>query len=349
MQLTVTARDGSGNIVTGRPTVWTSGNPAVATIDANGLATAVGTGSALMSVMVEGVRGTANLTVVEIPIASITLSPSTASVAAGASITLAATPVDAKGNALTGRTLTWSSSNSSVATVSQTGIVSGVTAGSATITVSGASAGQSPPVTQTATLTVTLANTQGPQRIVLSPLSGTLHVGALYARRVSAQVFDASGALMPNEIVTWTTSDPRLVVVPGSQTSNATIGAAGTPAGGLLLIASAGSVSPVSDTISITSDLVPIDRVIATPLIITISNTATQQLTATALDSASNVIGTANGNPLGGRAPVWKSLDTRLVTVDTNGLATGGPQRGLTRIEVYVDGVGPAIIAVIVI
>ena len=347
LQLTVTARDGNGNIVTGRPTVWTSGNPAVATIDANGLATAVGAGSTQLTVAVEGVRATANLTVTEIPIASITLTPTTASVTAGTSITLAATPVDAKGNPLTGRTLSWSSSNSAVATVSQSGVVSGVTAGSATITVSGASAGQSPPVSQSAKLTVTAPNVQGPQRIVITPLNGTLHVGSAYARRVSAQVFDASGAVMPNETVTWTTSDPRLVVVPGSQTSNATIGAGGTPTGGLLLIASAGSVSPVADTISITSDLVPVARVIATPLILTITHKATQQLTATAYDSASNVIGTANGNPLGGRVPVWTSYDTKLVTVDSKGVATGGPQSGFTRIEAYIDKVGPATIVVI--
>ncbi len=347
LQLTVTARDGNGTIVTGRPTVWATSNPSVATIDQNGLATAVGAGSTALTVTVEGVRATANLTVTEVPIASISLTPSTASITAGASITLAASPLDAKGNPLTGRTLTWSSSNSSVATVSQSGVVSGVTAGSATITVSGASAGQSPPVSQSATLTVTVANTQGPQRIAISPINGTLHVGSLYARRVSAQVFDASGAVMPNEAVTWTTSDPRLVVVPGSQSSNATIGAGGTPTGGLLLIASAGSVSPVADTISITSDLVPIARVTAAPLILTITHKATQQLTATAYDSSSNIIGTANGNPLGGRVPVWTSYDTKVVTIDSKGVATGGPQAGITRIEAYIDKVGPGTILVI--
>lgn len=347
VQLAVTARDGSGAIVTGRPTVWTTGNPSVATVDANGLATGVAAGSTSLTVSVEGVRATANVTVTEIPIASITLNPTTASVTAGATVTLAATPLDAKGNALAGRTLTWSSSNSAVATVSQSGVVSGVTAGSATITVSGASAGQSPPVTKSATLTVTAPTVQGPQRIVISPLSGTLHVGAAYARRVSAQVFDAAGAPMPNEAVTWTTSDPRLVVVPGSPSTGATIGATGTPTGGLLLIASAGSTSPVADTIAITSDLVPVARVIATPLILTILHKATQQLTATAFDSASNIIGTTSGNPLGGRVPVWTSFDTKLVTIDSAGVATGGPQSGITRIEAYIDKVGPGTILVI--
>src|SRR5205814_4107300 len=38
------------------------------------------------------------------------------------------------GNVLTGRTISWTSSNAAVATVSGTGLVSGVAAGSATIT-----------------------------------------------------------------------------------------------------------------------------------------------------------------------------------------------------------------------
>src|SRR5213079_1687758 len=58
-------------------------------------------------------------------------------------------PKDASGNALTGRTITWSSSDNSVATVSSSGLVSGVVAGSATITAT--SEGQS----GTAAITVT--------------------------------------------------------------------------------------------------------------------------------------------------------------------------------------------------
>src|SRR5690348_17497525 len=52
----------------------------------------------------------------------------------GQSLALTATPRDAKGNALTGRTTTWTSSIVSVGTVSTTGTVSGVAVGSATIT-----------------------------------------------------------------------------------------------------------------------------------------------------------------------------------------------------------------------
>jgi hypothetical protein len=51
----------------------------------------------------------------------------------GATMTLTATPRDAGGNALTGRVVNWSSSNASMASVAN-GVVTGVSAGTATIT-----------------------------------------------------------------------------------------------------------------------------------------------------------------------------------------------------------------------
>src|SRR6185312_12822843 len=91
-------------------------------------------GSATITATSEGKSGTAAITVTSVPVASVTVSPATASVAAGQTVQLTATPKDANGNPLTGRVVTWSSSNTSVATVNGSGLVSGVVAGTATIT-----------------------------------------------------------------------------------------------------------------------------------------------------------------------------------------------------------------------
>src|SRR5437773_1679333 len=82
----------------------------------------------------EGKSGTAALTVTTVPVASVTVSPATASVPAGQTMQLAATPKDANGNSLSGRTISWSSGSTAVATVSASGLVTGVAAGAATIT-----------------------------------------------------------------------------------------------------------------------------------------------------------------------------------------------------------------------
>ncbi|PYO39887.1 MAG: Ig domain-containing protein, partial [Gemmatimonadetes bacterium] len=58
----------------------------------------------------------------------------TASVMVGQAAQFTAIPKDANGFALAGRVVTWSSNNTTVATVNASGLVTGVAVGSATIT-----------------------------------------------------------------------------------------------------------------------------------------------------------------------------------------------------------------------
>src|SRR5207244_7419882 len=83
----------------------------------------------------EGQSGTATVTVVSnAPVASVTVTPATASVAVGQTVRLTATLRDANGNVLSGRTVLWTSDNAVAATVDGNGLVSGVSAGPAVIT-----------------------------------------------------------------------------------------------------------------------------------------------------------------------------------------------------------------------
>ena len=68
-----------------------------------------------------------------VSVATVDVTPATAEVVAGHSAKLSATPRDAAGNALAGRAVSWSSSNANIASVDNTGMVSGVAAGNATI------------------------------------------------------------------------------------------------------------------------------------------------------------------------------------------------------------------------
>src|SRR5207302_1936985 len=81
-----------------------------------------------------GKSGTSAMAVANVTIASVTVSPAAASLFVGQTVQLAATPKDSAGNPLTGQTIVWSSSDSTVATVSGSGLVTGVSIGSATIT-----------------------------------------------------------------------------------------------------------------------------------------------------------------------------------------------------------------------
>src|SRR6266705_5403229 len=77
---------------------------------------------------------TATVAVTLPPVASVSVSPASASVLLTQTVQLTAPTLDSTGTVLTGRTVTWSSSITGVATVNGNGLVAGVATGSATIT-----------------------------------------------------------------------------------------------------------------------------------------------------------------------------------------------------------------------
>src|SRR5207245_6839261 len=117
-QRSATPKDGNGAALTGRVVTWASGNTAVATVSASGLVTGVAAGSATITATSEGINGTSAITVANVPVASVTVSPAATSLLVGATQQLSATPKDVNGVALTGRVVTWASSNAAVVTVS---------------------------------------------------------------------------------------------------------------------------------------------------------------------------------------------------------------------------------------
>jgi hypothetical protein len=133
-QATVTARDRNGGTLPGRTvSSFNSSNTQVATVSSSGVVTAVGQGTTTISATVEGVTGTSStLTVSPAPVATVTVAPAVASLAPGGTLQLIPTLRDAGGNVLAGRVVTWSSSNSADASVSNAGLVTAVTPGSVT-------------------------------------------------------------------------------------------------------------------------------------------------------------------------------------------------------------------------
>lgn len=148
-QMTATVAAGAG---VSTAVTWTSSAPAVATVSATGVVTALTLGTTTIratSVANTTVSGTTVVTVASPTVRAVTLSPTTTTVAQGNTRTITAT-VDADAGA--NSALTWTSSSAGVATVSATGVITGVTPGSATIT---ATSVLVPAVTATVTVTVT--------------------------------------------------------------------------------------------------------------------------------------------------------------------------------------------------
>src|SRR5207244_1011846 len=137
-QLAAAPKDADGTALSGRAVTWATSKGTVGTASArgsaSGLVTGVAAGSATITATSEGQSGTATVTVTNVPVASVTVSPAAVSLTVGQTMQLAAGTKDAAGNVLTGRTVTWTTSKSTVATVLATGLVTGVAAGTATIT-----------------------------------------------------------------------------------------------------------------------------------------------------------------------------------------------------------------------
>jgi hypothetical protein len=134
LQLTATLRDDEGNVLTGRTVVWTTGSAAVARVTSGGLVQGVATGQVTITATSEGRTGTAAITVILAPVATVTVTPSAATLQTGSTLQLLATLRDASGNVLTGRTVSWSTNRSRVARVNSSGLVTAASTGSATIT-----------------------------------------------------------------------------------------------------------------------------------------------------------------------------------------------------------------------
>lgn len=117
-QLTATAYDAGLEVLTGRGIIWSTNNAAVATVDANGLVTAKAGGAAVITATSEGKSDVCQLTVDALPVATITIAAGATSIAQNATTTLVATTKDANGNVVTGRQITWQTSDANVAALS---------------------------------------------------------------------------------------------------------------------------------------------------------------------------------------------------------------------------------------
>ena len=298
-QLTAVTRDSAGNILTGRSITWSSSASGVATVSATGLVTGVAAGSATITATSEGKSGTAAVTVTvpsPAPVATVTVTPTPTSVLAGATVQLTATLKDSAGNVLVGRTITWTSSATGVATVSTSGLVTGVTGGTATITATSESKSGTALVTVTVPIPVAT--------VTVTPNPSGVRVGGTL--QLTAVTKDSAGNVLTGRTITWTSS------ATGVATVSATGRVTGVSAGSATITATSEGQDGTS---ALTVTLVPVATVTVTPNPTSIFVGGTAQLIATLRDSA--------GNMLTGRSVTWTSGATGVATVSVAGLVSG--------------------------
>jgi len=338
VQFAAATTDSVGAVLSGRPVTWASSNPAVAVVSASGLVGGVAAGTATITATSEGKRGMATVTVTTLPpppppppapVASVTLSPASAGVTVGQAVQLTATLRDTSGNVLMGRTVAWATSAGGVATVSASGLVTGVGAGTAMITAT------SEATTGAAQVTVAAAATQ-PGAVSDLAVAGTTSSAATLA---FTEVDDGTGQpakyevrWTPGTTLSWgsaanvangSCATPIAGTTIGAKRTCTVLGLAAGTAYAFELVAYRGTLGQgptfggLSNVVTTTTaaSSAPVAVVTVNPATASVGVGQPVQFTATLRDAA--------GNGLSGRMVSWSSGAVAVATVSGTGLVTG--------------------------
>jgi uncharacterized protein YjdB len=215
-----TPKDASGNTLSSQTVTWSSSSTSVATVNSSGVITAVGEGTAVISATAGQKSGQVSITVTKPAVATVTMSAASATLLVGVidsttlgTTTLTATPKDASGHVLTGRTVAWVSATPAAATVSSNGVVKGVASGSSNVsaTIEG----------QTGTVPITVVKPPVTQVSVV-PQNAAVAVGASIDLAVS--LLDAQGHQLTNRIIAAINNSPSIMTVAGGHITGVAAG-----------------------------------------------------------------------------------------------------------------------------
>lgn len=300
---------------------WESKNTWVATVDESGNVTAKNPGEATITVTAAdngGAQATCKVTVTErtapvIKVTQIQLSQTRASLNEGKELQLTATVLPANA---TNQSLTWSSSVEGVATVDPTGKVTAIKAGTTVIT---ATAKDDSGISASCTVQVTVPTVKV-TGITLNKTTASVVKGKTVALTATVTPDTAT-----DKTIKWTTSNKNVATV--STDGVVTAVAAGTAT----ITATAADDSGVKATckITVTNPVVKVTKVTLNKTTASVVKGKTLTLTATVTPTnATN------------KKVTWKSSNTKIATVDSNGKVTAKAAGTATITCTAADGSG---------
>ena len=218
--LTVALTDKDGQTVAGRSVVFSSSNPAIATVNSSGVVVGVTVGSVTITgqALLDQVAGSAAVTVVQVPVTNVSISPAGAhTVFQGLTLQLSATTRDANGAILNNRPVNWTTSNPAIATVGSNGLVTGVGLGGAQITA------ESEGVTSSVQVTV---SPRPVATVELTPNPASVKMGT--AVQMSLDLRDSNGNQLTTagRTVVWDSSNKPVATVQDGVVNGVALGSA---------------------------------------------------------------------------------------------------------------------------
>ena len=292
---------------------WSSKNPNIATVDESGMVTGVKKGTAsIVATAADGskVTGTVMITVTQ-PVTSINITQADIPVVVGRTAQAKIQVLPAEAN---DKTVTWSTSDTSIATV-RNGQITGVKAGICTVT---CTSNSNPEVSATATVTVSQLVTKIVN--VNDPSELTLKTGESGQLKWSVQPDDAT-----NKGLTFKSQAPKVATVD----ANGVVTAVGR--GVATITATAQDASKRQGNIKVTV-IQPVTGV-----------SMQRDLYYVQRGGASNVRAVVQPKNANNQKVIWSSADDRIASVRSNGTITGlvsGITSGMTTVYAYTDDGG---------
>lgn len=300
-QLELDIRDQSGGVIDPEDVTieFTSSSATVATVSETGVVTPVGVGSAVITVDVGGVTDTITINVIA-EISSIDVVDTELDLVTDETSTLDITVLNAAGNPVVDPSLTFTSSNGSIVSVDEDGVVTAEGAGTATITVAGGG--------ESDTIEIT----------VFAASSGGLSVGGNSFTAIDEEdiaigsmvvVRDAGGVIIPDAELAFTSTDAGVVTVDAT-------GLLSPQAPGTALVTVTSPDATGSATFRVTVvESGSLDTFEIDPATGTIAVAATTDL---------DILAELDGDPIDDLLVVFSSSDETVATVDPlTGVVTG--------------------------
>ena len=254
---------------------------------------------------------------VEPVVTTITVTPTTATLAINETEALTATVLDQDGVTMTGIDVEWASSNETVGTIDTTGTFTALAEGTANVTATAEN------VTGEVTVTVTAGGPVDPAatRIEITPTTATLAINETV--EFSATVYDQFDAELPEAAVTWASSDETVGTI--SAEGVFTAHAEGTAD----VTATAGDATETA-TVTVSAEEPVLTGITVTPTTATLAIDETEAFTATVLDQF--------GSAMTGIDVAWASTNETVGTIDTTGTFTALAE-GTANVTATAEGV----------
>lgn len=293
VQLTAEVRDQNGRAMAGAAVSWSSGDPSVVTVNASGLAIAVANGGVTITATAGSASGTVTVTVAQ-RVATVAISPESATLVVGDTLRLASEATDANGHIVPEAEVSWVSGDTSVAVVDPSGLVTGVGEGNVEITAT------SSEVVGRASLTIA---TPAPATVLVEP--DTVRLSALADTvRLAVEVRDQIGRPLTDFSVSWVSADTAVVSVDST-------GLVTTMANGATTVSATAAQVSGEAVVTVTQS---VRSVVLSPTADTVAVGDTLRLVAEAFD--------ANGYAVVGAEFNWSSSNDSIAEVDDSGLVT---------------------------